>query len=57
MLSLTLGIFCVCSTDTQLVGERRSALAGIVLPMRELKILFAVMGTDRAASTPKEGST
>jgi hypothetical protein len=25
--------------------------------MRELKILFAVMGTDRAASTPKEGST
>jgi hypothetical protein len=25
--------------------------------MRELKIVFAVMSNDRAASTPKEGST
>jgi hypothetical protein len=32
-------------------------LAGIVLPMRELKIVFAVMSNDRAASTAKEGST
>jgi len=37
--------------------SRKKPSLKIVLPMRELKIVFAVMKTANAASTPKEGST